>query len=247
MAANKADETAGDGVDPIDSDAASRADETLTGATDPAADDGYTPADEGVADQSPSESDDDAVLDVPSGDELAETDLPAPDSFEVVDDEAEELIELPEPEGDEAVQSMFADEPADQIDRNQLETAEADMAAPAARHRPVKKVPRADAPSDQAEPEPAAEESVMAGPTAPAKKNRPTRSRAEATRSDAPKKTGIRGFVGQVVQELKKVSWPTGGQLWVYFVVVLVFVLFMIAFIGLLDVFFGWIMLKMFG
>ena len=43
------------------------------------------------------------------------------------------------------------------------------------------------------------------------------------------------GFVNQAIGELRKVIWPTGEQLGNYFAVVLVFVLFMIAFVGLLD------------
>jgi len=81
----------------------------------------------------------------------------------------------------------------------------------------------------------------------PVKKNRPTRTRAEATAAVAPKRTTPGQFVGQVVQELRKVSWPTFAQLLRYFGIVLGFVVFMIAFIGVLDVFFGWLMLKLFG
>ena len=75
---------------------------------------------------------------------------------------------------------------------------------------------------------------------APVKKNRPTRTRAEATAADAPKKTGPGKFIGQVVQELKKVSWPSRPEMVRFFIVVLVFVLFMIALISGLDVLFGW-------
>jgi preprotein translocase subunit SecE len=78
-------------------------------------------------------------------------------------------------------------------------------------------------------------------------KGHATRTRAEATKEDAPKRTGPIKFVGQIVQELKKVSWPSSGQLTRFFLVVLVFVVFMIAFISLLDLFFGWAMLSLFG
>jgi preprotein translocase subunit SecE len=42
-------------------------------------------------------------------------------------------------------------------------------------------------------------------------------------------------FVRQVIAELRKVIWPTRDQLTTYFFVVLVFVLFMILFVSVLD------------
>jgi len=54
-------------------------------------------------------------------------------------------------------------------------------------------------------------------------------------------------FVNQSVQELKKVVWPTGAQLRQFFIVVLVFVLFMIALVSLLDVGIGQLVLTVFG
>ncbi|HEX2857784.1 MAG TPA: preprotein translocase subunit SecE [Propionibacteriaceae bacterium] len=54
-------------------------------------------------------------------------------------------------------------------------------------------------------------------------------------------------FSRQSAAELRKVIWPTGEQLSQYFVVVLVFVLFIITFVGLLDLFFGWGLLKLLG
>jgi len=82
------------------------------------------------------------------------------------------------------------------------------------------------------------------------KKGRPTRRRdeivAEKTASGR-KRTSPSKFVSQSVDELRKVIWPTQSQLTQYFVVVLAFVLFIIAFVGLLDLFFGWALLKVFG
>lgn len=46
-------------------------------------------------------------------------------------------------------------------------------------------------------------------------------------------------FLRQVVAELRKVVWPTQQQLVTYFLVVLVFVLVMIAYVSVLDVAFG--------
>ena len=42
-------------------------------------------------------------------------------------------------------------------------------------------------------------------------------------------------FFRQVIAELRKVIWPTRDQLVTYFMVVLVFVLFMIALVSVLD------------
>lgn len=76
-----------------------------------------------------------------------------------------------------------------------------------------------------------------------------TRSRAEATKSvDHGKKRTTPGeFVEQSVGELRKVIWPTGDQLRQYFIVVLVFVLFIMTYVGLLDLLFGWGLLKLLG
>lgn len=49
------------------------------------------------------------------------------------------------------------------------------------------------------------------------------------------KRTGPVAFVKQSVAELRKVVYPTGPQLANYFVVVLIFVLFIIAYVSLLD------------
>ena len=54
-------------------------------------------------------------------------------------------------------------------------------------------------------------------------------------------------FVRESVDELRKVVYPTGPQLLRYFVVVLVFVLFIIAVVSLLDLAFGQAILWIFG
>ena len=58
-------------------------------------------------------------------------------------------------------------------------------------------------------------------------------------RRDADKRTSLPTFYRQVVAELRKVVWPTQEQLVTYFLVVMVFVLFMIAVVSLLDLGFG--------
>lgn len=54
-------------------------------------------------------------------------------------------------------------------------------------------------------------------------------------------------FVSQVIQELKKVTYPTGKETWTYFVVVTVFVASIMAIAGLLDLGFGTLSAYVFG
>lgn len=54
-------------------------------------------------------------------------------------------------------------------------------------------------------------------------------------------------FIRESVGELQKVVYPTGQQLLRYFVVVLVFVLFIIGIVSLLDLGFGWAIFQVFS
>jgi preprotein translocase subunit SecE len=54
-------------------------------------------------------------------------------------------------------------------------------------------------------------------------------------------------FYRQVVAELRKVVWPSQQQLVTYFLVVMVFVLFMIAIVSVLDLGFGKAVFHIFG
>ncbi|MEI6120814.1 MAG: preprotein translocase subunit SecE, partial [Actinomycetes bacterium] len=54
-------------------------------------------------------------------------------------------------------------------------------------------------------------------------------------------------FYRQVVYELKKVVWPTRNQLTTYTAVVMVFVLFIIAVVSLLDVVLTKVVFLVFG
>ena len=86
----------------------------------------------------------------------------------------------------------------------------------------------------------------------PARERRPApRSKGAATpsrnRPAKPSRTGPVTFVRESVGELRKVVYPTGQQLLNYFVVVLVFVLFIIAFVSLLDLGLGWVVFKVFS
>jgi preprotein translocase subunit SecE len=47
--------------------------------------------------------------------------------------------------------------------------------------------------------------------------------------------------------ELKKVVTPTRKELWSFIVVVLVFVIIVMAIVGVLDWLFGWVVLYVFG
>ena len=66
-------------------------------------------------------------------------------------------------------------------------------------------------------------------------------SDSSAVRKDnkAEKRTSPITFYRQVVAELRKVVWPTQEQLVTYFLVTMVFVLFFMAFVSLLDLGFG--------
>ncbi len=66
-------------------------------------------------------------------------------------------------------------------------------------------------------------------------------------RPDKVQRTGPVGFVRESVAELRKVVYPTGQQLLNYFVVVLVFVLFVIAYVSLLDLGMGWAIFRVFA
>ena len=78
----------------------------------------------------------------------------------------------------------------------------------------------------------------------PEKKGRATAKRDTA---DKPRRTGPVAFVKESVAELRKVVYPTGPQLVNYFIVVLIFVLFVIAYVSLLDLGLGAAMFRIFA
>ena len=101
--------------------------------------------------------------------------------------------------------------------------------------------------------EPAGVTASASGATAKTTKTRRTARApkgASTTKRDQPVKrertTPIK-FVRQSIGELRKVVYPTGPQLINYFVVVLVFVLFVIAYVSLLDLGLGWAIFKIFS
>lgn len=63
----------------------------------------------------------------------------------------------------------------------------------------------------------------------------------------AHKRTSIPTFYRQVVAELRKVVYPTQEQLVTYFIVVMVFVVFMMTFVSLLDLGFGKLIFEIFA
>ena len=99
--------------------------------------------------------------------------------------------------------------------------------------------------------EPAGVAATTAGGKAAAKRGPGRTPKGAATaRRDQPVKrertTPVK-FVRQSVGELRKVVYPTGQQLINYFIVVLVFVLFVIAYVSLLDLGFGAAIFRIFS
>ena len=93
---------------------------------------------------------------------------------------------------------------------------------------------------------------VVKSEAAGAARERSARKAKEAAtkRRDQPVKverTGPVKFVRESVGELRKVVYPTGQQLINYFIVVLVFVLFIIAYVSLLDLGLGAAIFKLFS
>jgi preprotein translocase subunit SecE len=85
---------------------------------------------------------------------------------------------------------------------------------------------------------------ARAGRTGRAPKGAPTTKRDRPVK---PERTTPIKFVRQSIGELRKVVYPTGQQLINYFVVVLVLVLFVIAYVSLLDLGLGWAIFKIFS
>ncbi len=77
-----------------------------------------------------------------------------------------------------------------------------------------------------------------------APKSAPTNKRDQPAK---PERTTPLKFVRQSIGELRKVVYPTGQQLINYFIVVLVFVLFVIAYVSLLDLGLGWVIFRIFS
>lgn len=96
--------------------------------------------------------------------------------------------------------------------------------------------------AEKSSPAPATEPS---GTRRPARKNQTTSDRAGLPPYE--QKAGPVAFVGQSVDELKKVVWPSKQEMAGYFVAVLGFVVFIMLIVSLLDTGLGWLVLKVFG
>lgn len=72
-------------------------------------------------------------------------------------------------------------------------------------------------------------------------------TKAEAGPAGARKRGGILLFLRQVIEELRKVVWPTRRDLLSYTGVVLVFVVVMMVFVSVLDYGIGKLVLLVFG
>jgi preprotein translocase subunit SecE len=79
-------------------------------------------------------------------------------------------------------------------------------------------------------------------------KGAPTAKRAASTTVKKPNVFARFGrFLREVVAELRKVIWPTKNQMITYTIVVIVFVAFMVALVGVLDLLFAKGVLAVFG
>ena len=90
-----------------------------------------------------------------------------------------------------------------------------------------------------------ADELVPAGGRSRDKKIRATPRQKQIEEKE--RRTGPVTFLRESVGELQKVVYPTGQQLVTYFIVVLIFVLFIIAIVSLLDLAFGKAILAVFS
>ena len=193
----------------------------------------------------------------PRGEDLASNNLPEADEYDVVDSEAEKLTS-PDDVVDETPDKA---DPGDVVidDPNQLEEAEGAAASARSSH-PVHKKDSAGKPARRGKPVRKAANASDEKPAASAAKSTGPTPKRELTKAPIRKassqhkpvdqdkhRAGPVIFTKQSVAELRKVKWPTGDELGQYFIVVLVFVLLIIAYVSSLDVLFGWIVIKLFG
>ena len=171
----------------------------------------------------------------------------------------------PDPTGaSEPENNALGDASDDQFDADAVEEApvpsEKARPAGATRRRSTSAPVRRSAPVD-----PVADDEAIAGleggfsadeqrasrrsANAPVKKTTATRKRSESQKVERDPHTADNPvtFVKQSASEIKKVVWPTWSELRVLFFAVLIFVLFIIAFVGGLDLLFGWGLLALLG
>lgn len=193
--------------------------------------------------------------------ELLAEDLKDPGAYEI-DPSEDEAEELEPPASPDEVSALIEDLDFEIDDQEQLDEAE-EVSAAAKSSRPMRKPRRAKRAKPVADDETHAddEDTEPARPATGPGSKRPVRKQPASGKTGRPVKKGTKTgkkkvvrkrttppqFVRESVGELKKVVWPTMSQLRQYFIVVLVFVLFVIAFVGLLDLGFGAGLLWLFG
>lgn len=159
--------------------------------------------------------------------ELLGEELVEPEPYRVSDDEvdAEELVDVEELEAAEAGVAEQADVTGPTVDDSGQLIAAESAAQRARTSRPVRRQPESAVATSK-------------GAAAP----RARRSQAVSGRRANPVQ-----FAGESVEELKKVVWPNWPTVQQYFMAVLVFVLFVIAYVGLIDLGLGAALLRLFG
>ena len=139
-----------------------------------------------------------------------------------------EGADVPVPEGTEASDLESVDETAEALLAEADLTEAEELAQEVAKARPVRKATATDTIDDEG-------------------KGRPTPKQQRQTTKTEQTRTGPIQFVKESIEELRKVNWPTFDTWQQYFIVVLIFVLIIIAIVSLLDLFFGWALLAIFG
>ncbi len=196
----------------------------------------------------------------PRGEELTSGELPDTEDYQVADDQAEELVNADTTVDD----TPDKGDPGDVVidDPAQLDEAE-ETARKARSSRPVRKkraAGKADAALRDVEPATASARTAdgLTSNTGNDEVHTPSRSLTQApVRRKRPatdedlegrrKRTTPAMFVRQSVGELRKVRWPTGTETGQYFIVVLVFVLVIIGYVGGLDALFAKALLEFLG
>lgn len=196
----------------------------------------------------------------PRGEELTSGELPDTEDYQVADDQAEELInadtsvdDTPD-KGDPG--DVVIDDPA-QLDEAEDAARRAHSSRPVRKRRTAGKADAAVLDADTAtasartgdRPTPSTGNDDVHTPSrsltqAPVRKRRPA---ADEELEGRRKRTTPAMFVRQSVGELRKVRWPSGTETGQYFIVVLVFVLVIIGYVGGLDALFAKALLEFLG
>jgi len=169
------------------------------------------------------------------GEDLAHAGEAPGEDYTVVDDEAEELTNA----SDEVDSTPDRGDPEDMVVDDPQQLSEAEAVARRARSNGAKDLKTARRSRTSAKGTDAPQRTMTTAPV--------RRKKAQAAKNDEHKRANPIEFCKQSVAELKKVKWLSSQDLGQYFVVVLVFVLVVIAYVSGLDVLFGWLLIKLFG